>query len=168
MVCDYFIPLYFLTRFPMYKVEFSIIYGLASMCLGIPSVMAGGILADKLGTKWYTRICQASSFLPWPLSMIALTHSNFFVAMGAMSVSYLVCNLWMSPNISLMQKTINSEEFGGAMSAYQFVITMAGCLGAFLVGSVVPGMLPSQVGKVIAGALTIMHICSILSWQKAK
>ena len=57
MVCDYFFPLYFLSRFPMYKVEFSLIYGISNMLIGVPSVMLGGILADKFGEKAYTRIC---------------------------------------------------------------------------------------------------------------
>jgi hypothetical protein len=57
MVCDYFFPFYFLSRFPMYKVEFSMIYGLCNLLIGVPSVMLGGILADKFGEKAYARIC---------------------------------------------------------------------------------------------------------------
>ena len=117
-ICDYFFPLYFLTRFPTYKLEFSLIFGLNNMLIGVPSVMLGGLVGDKLGEKAYLRICQASSILPIPLTILSFYTGNFWVAMLANTLKYCVCNMWFSPSMSLMQKTIPSKEFGGAMSAY--------------------------------------------------
>ena len=140
MFCDYFYPLYFLSMFPTYKVEFSLIYGVSNILLGLPSVILGGILAKKVGEKNWIRICQASSLVPLPLTIFSLTTGNFWAAMMAMSSSYLICKLWWSPNMTLMQKTIDPMERGGAMSAYQFMITMVGCLGTITMGSLISGL----------------------------
>ena len=91
MFCDYFYPLYFLSMFPQYKVEFSLIYGVSNILLGLPSVILGGILAKKVGSKNWIRVCQASSLMPLPLTIFSLTTTNFWASMGVMSFSYLIC-----------------------------------------------------------------------------
>ena len=74
--------------------------------------------------------------------------------------------MWWSPNISLMQKTINSKEFGGAMSAYQFITTMVGCTGTIVLGSLIQmlGGGPEMIGKIIAGTILLGHSVAICAW----
>jgi MFS family permease len=126
--------------FPANKVEFSLIYGVSNILLGLPSVILGGLLAKKLGKKNWLTICQASSLVPLPLTIFSLTTGHFWAGMMAMSSSYLICNLWWSPNMTMMQKSIDPLERGGAMSAYQFLITMVGCLGTIVMGSLISGL----------------------------
>ena len=170
MFCDYFYPLYFLSMFPTHKVEFSLIYGVSNILLGLPSVIIGGILAKKVGEKRWIRVCQASSLVPLPLTIFSLTSGNFWAAMMAMSSSYLICNLWWSPNMTLMQKTIDPMERGGAMSAYQFLITMVGCMGTITMGSLISGLGagPKQIGMIIAAFISGAHFISVGFWQQAR
>ena len=124
--------------------------------------MSGGFLASKLGEDSYVRICQVSSLLPVPLMLVALFSSNFFLSIGCVSLTYLVSNLWLSPNMTMMQRAIPPSQFGGVISAFQFLATMAGCLGTFAIGSLV-NQFPLQ--NVIAVLVTTGYLGSIFAWS---
>ena len=90
--------------------------------------------------------------------------------MGVMSFSYLLCNLWWSPNMTMMQKSLDPLERGGAMSAYQFLITMCGCFGTIAIGSAITslGASPKTIGKIIAAFISGAHFVSVIAWEKAR
>ena len=143
---------------------------MSNILLGLPSVILGGILAKKVGQKNWIRICQASSLVPLPLTIFSLTNSSFWPCMGVMSFSYLLCNLWWSPNMTMMQKSLDPLERGGAMSAYQFLITMCGCFGTIAIGSAITslGASPKTIGKIIAAFISGAHFVSVIAWEKAR
>ena len=118
MAIDFFLPAFFLTKFPAFATEFAVLFGLSGILCGMASVIFGGLLANKLGEDSYSKICQASSLLACPLMLMALYSSNFFVSIGCVSLTYLLGNLWMSPNMTMMQRKAPSDQFGGIVSGY--------------------------------------------------
>jgi hypothetical protein len=173
---DYFLPLFFLLSFPDFKTQFSLLYGLISIVLGFTSVMSGGILADKLGAKnpaAYAKICQVASILGWPFMMICLLFSsNFYLSIGMIGAKYLLGEFFWSPNITMMQKAIPAKDFGRYISAYQFIITISGCISSFVVGSLINyfncGTNPVMIGRIVAAVLTFGYLGSAFCWTKAE
>ena len=138
--------------------------------------MSGGVLADKLGAKnpgAYAKICQVASILGWPCMMVCLLLSNnFYLSIGMIAAKYLLGEFFWSPNITMMQKAIPSKEFGRYISAYQFIITISGCISSFVVGSLINyfncGTDQVMIGRILAAVLTFGYLGSAFCWTKAE
>ena len=173
---DYFLPLFFLLSYPDFKTQFSVLYGMISIVLGFASVMLGGIFADKWGAKdpgAYAKICQVASILGWPCMMVCLLFSNnFYLSISMIAAKYGLGEFFWSPNITMMQKAIPAKDFGRYISAYQFIITISGCIASFVVGSAINyfncGTNPVMIGRIVASVLTFGYLGSAWSWVKAQ
>ena len=142
------------------------------MALGFASSMTGGILATKFGPKNFTKICQVSSIISLPFLLLAVMQCNsFYLSIFGAGMKYLLGEWYWSPNISMMQQSVPAGSFGKYISAYQFIITMAGCLATFTFGSIVNYLNCSfdkvLIGKIIAGFCTFGYLGSMAAWSMA-
>jgi hypothetical protein len=72
----------------------------------------------------------------------------------------------------MMQQSVPPGTFGMCISAYQFVIVIAGCLTTAVFGAIVNYLNCAHdkvlIGRIIGAMCSIGYTISIVSWQKAK
>ena len=109
----YFLPLYFMLKFPSYKSAF-VMHSIVSLSVaGIISSFAGGILSDKFGRKKpssYALINIFGSAFAIPFNLICLMTNNFNVAIACYVLRVLFGELYWSPNVTMLQKSTSSDE----------------------------------------------------------
>jgi hypothetical protein len=89
------------------------------MVLGFASSLMGGIFAQKFGPKNYAKICLASALAPLPfLWMTVLQTKSFYLSIIGAGLKYLFGEWFWSPNVSMMQQSVESSKFSSCISAY--------------------------------------------------
>jgi hypothetical protein len=68
------------------------------------------------------------------MMIVTLLSKNFYLSIGCIAAKNLFGELFWSPNITMMQKAIPAKDFGRYVSAYQFIITMSGCVTTMVIG----------------------------------
>ena len=167
--CDYFLPLFFILAYPANKVQFSLLYGTMQIGFGFTSSLMGGMLAKRLGPKYYSKICQASALAPLPFLWLTLLQTNSFtLSIFGAGMKYLLGEWFWAPNVAMMQQSVPPKKFGSCISAYQFIVTIAGCLSAFMTGSIINFFNGSFdkviIGKILACVTTFAYLGSIFTW----
>ena len=61
-----------------------------------------------------------------------------------------------------------ASVFGGIVSGYQFITTMSGCVGLFMIGLLTNSLGTQQLGNILAAILTTGYIGGALAWRKLK
>jgi hypothetical protein len=135
---DFYYPFFFLRCYPDHSEEFAVLFGLIVLICGFSSGITGGIICDNLWTdKPMTKawVCIIGNFMALPLFLISvLTTDNFYLAMSGVAFKYIFGEVWKSPNLTMMQDTVDSRKFGNYVSAYQFFYVMSGCFSLILFG----------------------------------
>lgn len=85
------------------------------------SALGGGILADgfaKGSPLAYARLCQAGSLFAWPFFLAStLVTNNFWVAIAATGVRYVIGEVYRAPNISMIKNSTPADKYPRYISA---------------------------------------------------
>ena len=80
-------------------------------------------------------VCVIGNIIAMPLFLISvLTTDNFYLAMTMVALKYIFGEMWKSPNLTMMQDTVDPRKFGNYVSAYQFFYVMSGCVSLIVFG----------------------------------
>jgi hypothetical protein len=105
---NFFIPSYFLTKFPMYSKEFGLIFAIINIFMGPLAAVTSGILSDKYASKKSTNymanpwIIIAGNVVALPALLISMTTNNFWLSVGLMSFKVLGFENWWPINIAMI------------------------------------------------------------------
>ena len=73
--------------------------------------------------------------------------------------------------MTMIQKSVPSNKYGGTVSAYQFYTILAGCAATLIIGYLVnllnASANPVMIGRILAGVCTTAYVGSITSWHFA-
>ena len=150
------------------------IYALILSICAPMSAIISGYFSDKYGSDHKmanSYIIMAGNFLAMPALIGALVASNFYVAMGFLSLNILSETGWKSPSIAMISKSVKSRQFGKVLTAGQFFtdlaeagsITLFGVLfGIFGCATSTPNL-----GVMIATFGIIRYVFTSLAFHKA-
>ena len=83
-------------------------------------------------------------------------------------MKYALGEIYRSPNVSMIQQSVSPESYGSCISAYNFMLTGAGCLATFTFGTIVNYLKCSHdkvlIGKIIAGMCSVGYLGAITFW----
>jgi hypothetical protein len=120
--CDFYYPFFFLRSYPDYSEIFAVIFGLIVIICGFTSGIAGGVISDnfwldnRMTKAW---VCVIGNFIALPFFLISvLTTDNFWLCMTMVALKYLTGEIWKSPNLTMMQDTVDPQKFGNFVAAY--------------------------------------------------
>ena len=105
---NFFIPSYFLMKFPQNSLEFRLVYAIINIFMGPLAAVSSGILSDKYASKKSTNymanpyIIIAGNVVALPALLIAMTTNNFWLAVGLMSFKVLGFENWWPINIAMI------------------------------------------------------------------
>ena len=105
---NFFVPSYFLMKFPQYAREFGLIYAIINIFMGPLAAISSGILSDKYASKKSTNymanpwIIITGNIVALPALVIAMTTDNFWLAVGLMSFKVLGFENWWPINIAMI------------------------------------------------------------------
>ena len=136
--CDFYYPFFFLRCYPDKSETFAVIFGLIVLICGFTAGISGGIICDnfwlqnRMTKAW---VCFIGNFIALPLFLISvLTTDNFWLCMVMVALKYLSGEVWKSPNLTMMQDTVDPQKFGNYVAAYQFFYVMSGCFSLITFG----------------------------------
>jgi MFS family permease len=132
-----FLPKYFAVAYPDYTSLYSILNATVVSIGGAFSSYAGGWIADKWGLRTSAAcmyVPMLGSILAVPFLGICLYSSNFFVAMSALMLEYLVAECWFGPVIGALQLKLNSRTRGLGLATFTLVTNLIGSLMPSLMG----------------------------------
>ena len=116
---NFFIPSYFLMKFPQYSLQFGLVYAIINIFMGPLAAVSSGILSDKYASKKSTNymanpyIIIAGNVVALPALLIAMTTNNFWLAVGLMSFKVLGFeNWWHNGIIMVTQCTCHCQLCG--------------------------------------------------------
>lgn len=127
-ITSYYLPVFFLKNFAMYKVQYSFINTVILSFVGLASGIVGGIIADKFEKKtpWVKAlIAMIGSGVAVPLIGIATNQGNFWLSMVCFTLFTLFTSAFSGPAITMMQNTTQKSLQGSIISFYFFTITIA-------------------------------------------
>jgi len=134
----YFLPLFFLKNFPLFKAQYSFVNSVILSIFGLTSGICGGIIADKYEKKnLFTKalICIIGSAAALPLIGAAtLQTTNFWLSMACFMMFTLLTSAFSGPAITMMQNSSPKNQQGSVVSSYFFVVTLAQTLGPLVLG----------------------------------
>ena len=108
-VVTYFLPVFFLKNYPLFKAEYSIANSLCLSVLGLVSALGGGIVAD-LGEKktlWSKAlVCMVGTLMGIPLIYVTTIFStNFWTSISFYAIFTLCTACFSGSAISMMQNS---------------------------------------------------------------
>ena len=94
--------------------EFSTLNGLIQGLGGFISIIACGILADKLEKKYpkvktYIGIIGAMLAIPAIIGATFFEGTNFYISLAFLAFKFVVSEGFMAPTIAMMQRTVKPE-----------------------------------------------------------
>ena len=165
----YFIPSFFMRVYPDQKVVFGFYYALIMACCGFISSISCGLLSDKYEKKsrlTKSIICMAGSAIGIPAIMgCTLVTNNFYWCLACIALKYTVSEGWLSPSITMMQRTVKPSEQGSIVSGFLFYLVVIGCISTVVLGKM-SNLLgaaadPTITGKLICAWSLMGYLCAI-------
>jgi hypothetical protein len=103
----YFLPSFYQKVYPLMKSEFAILNGLIQGPIGAISILACGILADKLEKKTlmaksYIGMIGGALAIPAIIGACWFKNTNFYLSLAFMAFKFLVSEGFMAPTITMM------------------------------------------------------------------
>ena len=100
-----------------------------------------------------------------------LLKNNFYLSIALIGARYFIGEVWKSPNITMIQDTVDPKKFGSIVSAYQFFYVIAGCLSTFTFGYLVNFLNCANnarmIGNILAGFCAFGYIGAAFSFWMA-
>ncbi len=131
-------PLY-LRQFDLSQSEVGLIVGLTAAGLGVPGILLGGYLADRLskrdarGPAW---LCASAVLVAIPFYLLALWSSDWVVTTIFIGIGVFLYSLSHAPGLAIVQTVVEPHRRAQAAAYVFFLANMLGLgLGPVLVGS---------------------------------
>ena len=135
-------PLY-LRQFDLSQSEVGLIVGLTSAGLGVPGMLLGGYLGDRLskrdprGPAW---LCAAAVLLATPVYLLALWSSDWVTTTVFIGLGVFLYSLSHAPGLAIVQTVVEPHRRAQAAAYVFFLANILGLgLGPVLVGSLSDG-----------------------------
>ncbi len=168
-------PLY-LRQFDLSQSEVGLVIGLTSAGLGVPGMLLGGYLADRLSTRdvrgpaW---LCAAAVLLAAPVYMLALWSSDWIMTTLLIGLGIFLYSLSHAPGLAIVQTVVEPHRRAQAAAYVFFLSNMLGLgLGPVLVGSLSDGFSAEFAHRSLNAALglvtLVLFMAGALYWQTAK
>ena len=135
-------PLY-LRQFDLSQSEVGLIVGLTSAGLGVPGMLLGGYLGDRLskrdaqGPAW---LCAAAVLLATPVYLLALWSSDWVATTVFIGLGVFLYSLSHAPGLAIVQTVVEPHRRAQAAAYVFFLANILGLgLGPVLVASLSDG-----------------------------
>lgn len=168
-------PLY-LRQFDLSQSEVGLIVGLTSAGLGVPGMLLGGYLGDRLskrdarGPAW---LCAAAVLLATPVYLLALWSSDWVATTAFIGVGIFLYSLSHAPGLAIVQSVVAPHRRAQAAAYVFFLSNILGLgLGPVLVGSLSDGF-AAEFGNrslnVALGFVTLVLLAAAaMYWRTAR
>lgn len=158
-----YLAIYFGRRFPQYEAEYSILNAAGVCVAGAMSCFLGGRFATLWspffpGSLGY--IPAAGAILALPCLLVALSASDFVLAILFLFLGYLFGECYLGPLVALIQNEVPAALQGTGVAVYMFCVTLVGNSAP----DVLAGWDPStdKIGRTLGLALCASYLGSAL------
>lgn len=131
-------PLY-LRQFDLSQSEVGMIVGFSAAAFGVPGMLLGGLLADRLfrrdarGPAW---LCAGAVLLATPAYLLALWSEDWVITTAFIAIGIFLYSLSHAPGLAIVQTVVEPHRRAQAAAYVFFVSNMLGLgVGPLLVGS---------------------------------
>ncbi|CAM9620197.1 unnamed protein product, partial [Chrysoparadoxa australica] len=133
---------YFREAFPAQAGEYAVLNAFVVAGGGVASSILGGLISDKFADPrvkaWVPMI---GSLLAVPLWIAVVTSTDFYTAIAALFLEYLVAECWFGPSVTILQEVLPSNVRGIAQGGFS-MLTALGNISPVIIGSLVQGGTP--------------------------
>ena len=137
----------FVRSFGLSKTEIGALLGLALLTGGLPGMLVGGILADKLGARdvrWMAWVPTIASLAAAPLYVAAMLAPTAMAMAVLLGVAMFCFNIAFGPGIGIIQRVAKPDERALASAFMFFFSNLFGLgLGPTLAGAISDALRPS-------------------------
>jgi uncharacterized membrane protein len=117
---------------------FGYYYALIMAMCGFISSISCGLISDKYEKKnlmTKALVCIAGSAIAIPAIMsCTLVTSSFYWCLASIALKFIVSEGWLSPSVTMMQRTVKQSEQGSIVSGFLFYLVCIGCFSTVLLG----------------------------------
>ena len=160
---------YFKESFPTSSSLYAVLNALVvSVCGGVSGI-GGGVLADEINKKGYSRLLVpvAGSVLG-AITFAGVMHAaTFNAAMAWLAASYLGAECWFGPTISVLQSSVPAERGGTAQGLFTLTGAVANLAPAVLGGVLGMKGLGLELGGILEWAVVTFYLGSAIFFGKA-
>ncbi len=160
------LPALFIRQFEMGQAEVGTLVGLIISGGGIPGLLLGGYLGDKLAQRdirWRVYIPIVTLALATPLLFVAMWSGNVVVAATMFALGVFMYKLHWGPHLALVQHVVPPELRAQAVAYAMFFANMLGLgLGPVLIGWISDLAMPRYGEQSLAVALTVSLLAFVL------
>ncbi len=160
------LPALFLRQFDMGQAEVGTLVGLIISVGGIPGLLLGGYLGDKLAesdVRWRVYIPIASLAIATPVLFLGMWTSNVLMACLMFGLGIFLYKLHWGPHLALVQQVVAPALRAQAVAYAMFFSNMLGLgLGPVLIGAISDMAMPSFGEKSLTVALSVSLIAFVL------
>ncbi len=132
------LPALFMRKFELGQADVGLIIGLIISGGGIPGLIVGGYIGDKLGTKdlrWRARIPMISLLAATPLLLLGMLANSVVLASIFFGLGVFLYKIHWGPHLALVQEVVAPELRAQAAAYAMFFANMLGLgLGPVLIG----------------------------------
>ncbi|NJC34927.1 putative MFS family arabinose efflux permease [Sphingomonas jejuensis] len=140
----FWVPSVLIRSFGFNLIETSMFVGSLLLIGGIAGVLAGGVLADRLGSRdrgWYARLPAIAWLLTAPLFAAGLYAPNATVAWLFLLLPHGLNILWLGPLITAVQHLVPPPMRATASACFLFINNLIGLgVGSWAMGAMSDGL----------------------------
>ncbi len=160
------LPALFLRQFEMGQAEVGTLVGLIVSGGGIPGLLLGGYLGDKLAARdirWRVYIPILTLVLATPLMLVGMWTDNVVLAATMFALGIFMYKVHWGPHLALVQHVVPPELRAQAVAYAMFFANMLGLgLGPVLIGAISDAAMAGYGEQSLAFALSISLAAFIL------
>ncbi|MCY4342907.1 MAG: MFS transporter [Gammaproteobacteria bacterium] len=169
-------PALYLRQFELSQSEVGLIVGLTAAGLGVPGMLLGGYLGDRLskrdarGPAW---LCAAAVLLATPVYLLALWSSDWVATTVFIGLGVFLYSLSHAPGLAIVQSVVEPHRRAQAAAYVFFLSNILGLgLGPVLVGSLSDGFaaeFDNRSLNVALGFVTLVLLAAAaMYWRTAR
>jgi MFS family permease len=168
-------PALYLRQFDLSQTEVGAIVGVLGLVGGVPGMILGGYLADRLSLRdprWPAWICALAIFLAFPTYLAALWIFDWVTASILFGLGVFFYQISHGPGLAIVQSVVEPHRRAQAAAYVFFVSNIFGLgLGPLLVGYVSDVMTPTLDVRSLNASLTLILLAlvaaAIMYWRTA-
>jgi predicted MFS family arabinose efflux permease len=146
--------------------EVGVRYGIVVGVGGVISVLAAGLIADKLAVRdprWILWMEALAIGALLPFSYAAFLVPNVWAAMGCMALANFASTFYLAPVVAAIQRLAPSNQRATASAMLMMFTALAGGAGPFITGMISDALLPTLGAKSLGPALLVVPVAQTLA-----
>ncbi|MEM1229045.1 MAG: MFS transporter [Pseudomonadota bacterium] len=168
-------PSLYLRQFDLSTSEVGLVVGLTGVGLGVPGMLLGGAIADRLARRdprGPALLCAGAVTLAIPLYLLALWSTDWRVMTAFLGLGLFLYSLSHAPGLAIVQSVVEPQRRAQAAAYVFFLSNMLGLgLGPLLVGSVSDAFAGEYAERSLNVALSFVTLVLLLAavtyWRTA-